>query len=217
MRSALSLTATLLRHKTAPAGILTMLALRDALTGCERILDIGCGIASPLRLFGCAHLTGIDAYAPDIDEARRKGTHHDLICGDVRQLARYVTPGQFDACVALDLIEHLTKEDGLELLEAMGRCATKRVVILTPSGFLPQGETQPGDFQAHLSGWTPAEMRALGYVVKGVLGPKNLRGEYHALRRRPTALWALVSLAGHLLWTKRHPEQAAAMVCVKTL
>ena len=99
----------------------------------------------------------------------------------------------------------------------MEKLARKRVVFFTPSGFLQQGHTNSDDLQPHLSGWTPAEMQQLGYQVIGLLGPKSLRGEYHRLKRRPDVIWGLVSLAGQCVWSKRHPDTAAAILCVKNL
>jgi hypothetical protein len=75
---------------------------------------------------------------------------------------------------------------------------------------------EEGDLQVHLSGWEPSEMKGYGYRVIGMLGPKCLRGEYHMLKWRPRIFWGLVSLLGHLLWTRWHPSQAASMLCVKT-
>ena len=140
-----------------------------------------------------------------------------MILGDVRQLAGAFEAGSFECCIAIDVIEHLSKEEGLEFAKNMERIASHRVVIITPSGFLPQGHAEEGDLQAHHSGWEAAEMREMGYKVIGLLGPKAWRGEYHRLRYRPRFLWAVLSLLAHLLWTKRHPESAAAILCVKEL
>ena len=58
-------------------------------------------------------------------------------------------------------------------------------------------------------------MTNYGYRVIGLLGPKSLRGEYHAIKRRPRIFWGIVSLLGHFLWTRNHPAKAAAILCVK--
>ena len=117
----------------------------------------------------------------------------------------------------MDLIEHLPKAGGLKLMREMESIARKQVVIFTPSGFKPQGHTAADDLEVHLSGWEPAEMKALGYRVIGLLGPKWLRGDYHTLKYRPRFFWGLVSLAGHFLWTRWQPKSAAAILCIKTL
>lgn len=152
---------------------------------------------------------------PDAEAARRLGTHDEIVICDLRRMDQHFTPGQFDACVALDVIEHLSKPDGLKMLRDMERLSTKRTIIFTPNGFLPQFHAEDSDLQQHLSGWEVAEMRAYGYKVIGLLGLKSLRGEYHRLKRKPRFFWAFIALLTHLLWTRNHPEKAAAILCVK--
>ena len=147
------------------------MALRKALDGCEDVLDVGCGKSTNLRWLDVKHSTGIDGYAPDLEEARRQKTHDELILGNVRELNNYFKPGQFDAVIAMDLIEHLTKEDGLRLIETMEKISRRKVIFFTPSGFLPQRHLNNDDLQEHLSGWEAEEMKQAGYQVIGMLGP----------------------------------------------
>ncbi len=216
MRSRTSLILLLLKQGFDPAQILTRLALRKALNGCENVLDVGCGKSMNLRWLDVKHSTGVDGYAPDLEEARRQETHDELISGNVRELDSYFRPGQFDAVIAMDVIEHLTKEDGLHLIQMMEKISRDRIILFTPSGFLPQHHLDKDDLQEHLSGWEAAEMERSGYQVVGMLGPKALRGEFHVLKRRPKIFWAGLSLLGHFFWTRWVPGKAAAILCVKT-
>ena len=69
-----------------------------------------------------------------------------------------------DSVFMLDLIEHLTKEDGLLLLKHAERIAREQIVIFTPLGFMPQ-HMEDGEldgwgmhgvqYQEHRSGWLP--------------------------------------------------------------
>jgi hypothetical protein len=190
--------------------------IRSALSGCKTLLDVGCGSDSPMRFLDRGHLVGLEGYAPVMDKARRNCTHDELILGDVKLLADLFPVRRFDACVALDVIEHLQKDDGWHMLENLERLATRKVVILTPNGFLPQ-MSKEGDLQEHLSGWTADEFRGRGYRVLGMNGPKSMRGEYHRMKYRPRAFWSLVSILAHHLYTRAHPEKAAAILCVKDL
>ena len=217
MKTGTALTLDLLKQKSDPAQVVVKLALRRALSGCQSVLDVGCGPSPTLRQLGVSHPVGIDGYKPSVDQAKKLNTHDEMVLGDVRELERYFRPKQFDACVALDVIEHLTKNDGLRMMQAMERIALKKVVLFTPSGFLPQKHSANDDLQEHLSGWEPAEMTGHGYEVTGLLGPKRLRGEYHAIKKRPRVLWGLISLLEHFIWTRNHPEKAAAILCVKDL
>lgn len=190
--------------------------LRQTTRDCQTVLDLGCGDSSPARFLTNPTLVGIDGYEPSVKTARERGTHDEVVLGDVREADRLFAGRRFDACIALDVIEHLPKDDGWRMLEAMERLANKVVVIFTPNGFVPQ-QSKNGDLQEHLSGWLPEEMRARNYTVRGMQGPKGLRGEYAALLNRPKFFWGIVSIFGHFLYTRRCPEKAFSIYCWKRL
>lgn len=217
MLNPISLAFKLLTLGEDPNQVLVKLALRKALLGCESVLDVGCGSSMTMRHLGVPKPFGVEGYAPACAEARAKNSHDQLVQCDVRELSSHFEPGQFDACIALDVIEHLTKQDGLKLMEDMEKIAKKRVVFFTPSGFLPQHHTSNDDLQEHLSGWEPTEMESHGYRVIGLLGPKSWRGEYHTLKRRPAIFWGMASFIVQCLVSQRHPASAAAILCVKQL
>lgn len=217
MKSQTKLTLDLLKLGADPAQILVKLALRKALMGCTSVLDVGCGFSPLLRQLGVSHAAGIEGYQPAFEKAQQLKTHDEIVLGDVRELSRHFKEGQFDACIAMDVIEHLPKEDGLRLMRDMERIAKKRVIFFTPNGFLPQRHSVNSDLQAHLSGWEAGEVKGYGYEVAGMLGPKKLRGEYHALLRRPAAFWGMVSFLSQIFQIRHHPEKAAAILCVKKI
>jgi hypothetical protein len=197
-----------------PAFLALVLEIRRALAGCATVLDLGCGDNSPMRFLTNARIVGVDGYEPSLKSAQDRGTHDEYHLADVRKVDELFGNRRFDACIALDVIEHLTKPDGWQMLAAMERLATKRVVIFTPNGFVPQ-QSKNGDLQEHLSGWLPDEMRQRGYQVTGMHGPKSLRGEYASLKYRPKALWSLMSVTAHYCHTRRHPEASFSIFCCK--
>ncbi len=204
-------------HWLTNPSLLTLIGeLRSTLRHCETVLDVGCGNSSPLRFLPKVHLVGLEGYAPALEEARRARTHDEYFSGNVKHLGDVFPSRRFDACVALDVIEHLDKEDGWRMLADMERLATRRVIIFTPNGFIPQ-RSQHGDLQEHLSGWTAQEMRQRGYRVLGMYGLKSLRGEYHRVKFQPRAFWVLVSMLTHYFYTRTRPEKAAAIYCAKDL
>jgi len=190
--------------------------LRRALRDCESILDLGCGQNSPARFLQGRYLVGMDGYEPDLKRAQERGTHDEYICGDVRSAAEQIRDRKFDACIALDVIEHLTKEDGWQMLKSMEEVATRCVVIFTPNGFIPQF-SQNGDLQQHLSGWEVSEMRQAGYRVLGMHGPKAMRGEKAIVRFRPRPVWGLISVLGHYLYSRQKAEKAFSIFCTKRM
>jgi len=159
MVSRTRLLINLIRHGIDVGPIITRLEVREALRDCNTALDVGCGPISTLRFLRFKRLAGIDGYPPSVEQAKKNATHDELVLGDIRELDRFFKTDQFDACLALDVIEHLTKEDGLKLAKAMERAASKRVVFFTPNGFLPQRHAERDDLQEHLSGWEVEEMR----------------------------------------------------------
>jgi SAM-dependent methyltransferase len=215
MKNSANLAFSLLKSGTDPGQILFKLALRKSLLGCKTVLDVGCGTAPTLRQLGIPHCVGIEGYRPAFEDAQRLKMQDEMVCGDIRNLNGYFRPRQFDACIAIDVIEHLPKEDGLKLMQDMELIAKRKVVFFTPNGFLPQKQATDSDLQAHFSGWEAEEMRKYGYEIHGMLGPKKLRGEYHLLKYRPRIFWGGVSALEQIFWTHHHPEKAAAILCIK--
>ena len=201
---------------TNPSLLMLVGELRCRLRDCSTVLDIGCGDDSPLRFLPNAHLVGMDGYPPALEKARSRGTHDDYFAGVAKSIRASFPDRRFDACVALDVIEHLPKDEGWRMLEEMERLATQRVVIFTPNGFIPQ-RGHGSDLQEHLSGWTADEMRQRGYKVHGIYGPKSLRGEYARIKYQPRVFWVLVSILAHYCHTRSRPEKSAAIFCVKNL
>jgi 2-polyprenyl-3-methyl-5-hydroxy-6-metoxy-1,4-benzoquinol methylase len=192
------------------------LELSKILKDCRSLLDIGCGVSSPTRFFSIEKTVGTDIHLPSVHEAKRKGTHHEIYLCDIKDISKNFAEKEFECCIALDVIEHLSKEDGYKLISDMERIASKKVVISTPNGLLPQ-KGESGDFQEHISGYNTDEMRRLGYRVIGILGHRFLRGEKHYFRFRPHFVAMLISEASQYLYARWHPEKAAALLCTKIL
>src|SRR5262245_10496722 len=103
---------SLLRESlTNPSLAILIRELEGALRGCETVLDVGCGNLSPMRFIRGPRLAGVDGYAPALQQARSNQTHDEFFLGDVKRLSDLFPSRRFDACVALDVIEHLPKED----------------------------------------------------------------------------------------------------------
>src|SRR5262245_38583150 len=109
MRNPFTLIWTLAKRGADPGTVVNWLEYRRARRGGAGLVAVGCGPESSARLFGFERLVGIDGYAPSLETARRTSTHDELVLGDIRELDRLVGVAQFDACMALDVIEHLSK------------------------------------------------------------------------------------------------------------
>jgi len=187
--------------------------LRKELKNCKTALDLGCGDYSPIQNVTLSYSVGVDAFKPSLKESKRRGIHYEYVLADVREIE--FKDKSFDAVLALDLIEHLTKEDGIKLIEKMERWARKKVIIFTPNGFLCQrGNSNP--FQTHRSGWNCNELKGLGFRVYGMNGWKKLRGYGAGLRYRPKIVWQIISDLTQKI-THHHPEWAFQLLAVKDM
>lgn len=191
---------------------------RECVNNCETLLDIGCGQHSPIHRFSkkLEYTVGVDAFEPAIEESKKLKIHSEYRVMDWRKMGGEFQEKSFDCVCALDFIEHLSKEDGLKLIDFMERIARKKVIIFTPNGFLPQGVHYGNPFQVHLSGWGVDEMKDMGYSVIGIGGWKPLKGEVAKIKWRPRFFWGKISLLSQPIVTNR-PSIAFAILCIKDL
>jgi SAM-dependent methyltransferase len=190
---------------------------QKALQDCSKILDLGCGDGSPLlALAQKPYSVGVDLFAPSIEKAKKLNIHNEYFQSDVMKIDELFPAKSFDAVMALDLIEHLEKEQGLALLKKMESVARKKIIIFTPNGFLTQGIHFDNPLQEHQSGWTVKEMKKLGFKVIGIGGFKPLRGDLAQIKWKPVFLWTIVSYITQL-FTRDVPSLAFSLLCIKEI
>lgn len=165
--------------------------LRDA----ESVLDVGCGSSSPIaKVPKHFYAVGVDAFGPSIEKSKQQGIHDAYKKADVLAVDKLFKKKQFDAVIALDLIEHLEKKQGFELIKKMSSLAKKKIIIMTPNGFYKQDPYDGNKWQVHHSGWSVDDFVKLGFTVRGIRGVKWLRGEYATLKWKPWIFWGIVSV-----------------------
>jgi len=191
--------------------------LEKELADCKSLIDIGCGSASPIKYTSFnGYSLGIDGFKPSIKNSKKSKIHSKYKLMNLLELGKNIKPKTFDCAIALDVIEHFTKEDGETLLASMEKIATKKIIIFTTNGFRPQGAYDNNQFQVHLSGWTPKEMKLKGYKVIGMHGLKSLRGNYAKIRFWPKPFWRLISDITQKIFINE-PDKTYAILCVKNL
>lgn len=138
------------------------------------ILDAGCGRSSLLKKIKKGiYRVGLDIYKPYILESKKQLIHDDYILGDVRALP--FQSNSFDCIMAIEVLEHLERSDGLKMIEEMERVAKKKIILTTPNGFLPtHAGPKDNPKESHLSGWKCDELRKLGFKLYGLNGLKKL-------------------------------------------
>lgn len=176
--------------------------LSRELEGMKTVLDIGCGKNSPIQYTKKDfHATGFDASYPSSD------IHDEYIQGNV--LNMNFPDNSFDAVIALDFIEHLKKERGIEFLKNVERIAKKKVVIVVPNGFVEQHDEN--DFLEHRSGWFLKDFK--NYKCIGMSGIKNIKRDKGRIIQKPRIFWVLVKDFSQFI-VKYFPKHAFHLFCV---
>ena len=145
-----------------------LMAVESAIQQVDVVLDVGPGIA-PMNYFRPKFhilLEPFDEYVQIL--TRRFATDGSVfvLSGTAQLLIGSFASNSVDTVFLLDVIEHLPKEDGLNILTHAKRIARKQVIVFTPLGFMPQtvheGEKDGwglggASVQEHLSGWFPED------------------------------------------------------------
>jgi cyclopropane fatty-acyl-phospholipid synthase-like methyltransferase len=135
----------------------------------DSILDLGCGLSCKSQYLSARVKVGVDIYRPYLLIA---SVEYDgaLICHDITKIKDLFLYRSFDVILLLDVVEHLQKEQSLQLIADCEQIAKKAVIIETPLGYIPQNIDiwgHGGDkYQTHRSGWTKEEFYKMGYLCK---------------------------------------------------
>lgn len=188
--------------------------MKRELSECRTVLELGCGHHSPIQVCNIPFSVGVDLFEPSLLESRRIGIHSQYVISDVRRCG--FKPRSFDAVIAVEVLEHLTKEEGVELLHQMVEWARRKVIITTPNGHLRQDPYGSNLLQQHQSGWGVQDLESLGFQVRGHAGWKALRGDKGYVKFRPAYLWERISdLTQPLVY--RFPGLAFQIMAVKLI
>lgn len=134
----------------------------------DSILDVACGLSLKSKFFDADIRVGVDIY-DEYFKHIESDVPYVTVRYDVRRLLDIFQENSFDYVIALDIIEHLTKEESLRMIEDLEKIAKKAVILETPKGYVPQNIDILGhgghEFQTHRCGWDVDELQALGYTV----------------------------------------------------
>ena len=136
----------------------------------KTVLDIGAGLR-PMPWYKPERHICVEPHMPYAERLEAAGyeTWH-LKAATALKLAAAKLP--IDAVYLIDVIEHMTRPEGAEVLQLARALEPKQIVVFTPDGFL----AQEGDawglggeyWQRHRSGWTPGDFP--GWAIEKYMG-----------------------------------------------
>lgn len=132
------------------------------------ILDVGCGLALKSKFLPAQIRVGVDIYEEYFKHIESE-VPYVVVKYDVRKLHEIFMPKSFDIVIGCDIIEHLEKEEALDMIKQCEAIAKMANIIEAPKGFIPQDIDILGygghDVQTHRCGFEAGELEALGYKV----------------------------------------------------
>jgi hypothetical protein len=132
-----------LTHKYIPGG--------DKFQTLEQQWDINAGPLAGNKW------TGVEVWEPYIKEFKLESRYDTIINQDVRELD-YDSIGPFDVAVAGDVLEHMTKEDAVKVVDNILNVATF-LFISIPIIHYPQEAVHGNPYEEHIKDdWSHAEM-----------------------------------------------------------
>ncbi len=136
----------------------------------QKVLDIGCGRGiNGCLLHGSRDLKGTELIGIEINDNYIKACKEHNIYKRIinHRLPEITLPDKsIDLVLCIEVIEHLTRKEGLKLLDEIDRVCKSRVILSTPNMFFQTIEGEDGDM--HKSLWTIKDFRSRGYKVYGM-------------------------------------------------
>lgn len=199
--------------------------LKNELSDCESVLDLGCGPSSPLQYCNnIKYSVGIEAFGPYLEATQKKRIHTEYVYRKIEEVD--FPENKFDAVIILEVLEHLPKETGYAILKNAEKWARKKIVVSSPNGYISQKQVDGNYLQKHLSGWDYLEMKGLGFKIRGLAGLKILRQEVQSdtmgddlmtsIKFKPRFFWFIIATFSQV-FTYFLPKYAFELFSVKKL
>jgi len=130
------------------------------------ILDVACGLSLKSKYIPAQIRVGVDIYDEYFHHIE-SDVPYVVVKQDARKLREIFVPKSFDIVMGLDILEHLEKEEALDVLRQCEEIAKKAVIFETTKGFSPQNIDIWGygghHWQTHRSGYEVEEFHQRGY------------------------------------------------------
>lgn len=203
-----------------------MWLLRQSLGSPKTILDLGCGDGNLMELLADGkqwQVTGVDLYVKNVKTASKRSIFIKVFKADVIKFVKQeiTKKKKYDVVFCSQVIEHIDRKKGEQLLILLESIARQRIIIGTPREFMEQPLHYLGDnpHQVHKSGWLEEDFRKRGYKVFGI-GLSPLWSEaglirIHNNRAAVSFYFALSFLLSPIVYFI--PKIAAGILCIKNI
>ena len=132
-------------------------------TDIKSIVDVGAGKGTYRNLLGQGYYwIAIEVWRNNVDKYELWKLYNKVYVDDIRS----VNLPDADCIILGDVIEHMEKESGLDVLK---KCISEynHVVLSIPTGEYPQGEIEGNPYEKHLSTWTFDEIEKIAdWIIK---------------------------------------------------
>ncbi len=147
------------------------------LSNVDNILDVGVGkgtyihLLKKKKLFRESSWTGIEVWTPYVENYNLKEFYNTIINEDVRKVN--FDKLKFDLIFMGDILEHMTKEEAIQLVTKLSNISTYCVISI-PIVHYPQGESFNNPFEKHVKDdWSHQEvLESFPNIIKTFQGKK---------------------------------------------
>lgn len=182
--------------------------------GHRSILEAGCGEGNLVRSRyfpkEISVKVGVEIFLPYALKANEQQVYNLTLVGDVRSLP--FKDDAFDCVVCVEVIEHMPKDQGFELINELERVTKRQLIISTTD--IPLGDIDPekaadGNMAMyHLARWNPNDFKEKGFNVYGMYPRFTQKSPYDPVY--------FLSYLLPMMWlVKYFPKYAKAFTAVK--
>lgn len=107
-------------------------------------------------------IDGIEGYAGYLTPVHA-WAYNEVHIGDALRLLPGIATASYDLVLAIDILEHFDKADGLAFLRECRRVARRMSLVSTPKQFCAQ-QVEANPFEDHRSVWSREELAGQGYA-----------------------------------------------------
>lgn len=125
------------------------------------VIDIGPGKGTYAKLLkpfvADTHWTGIEAWAPYINQYNLEQYYNYIVIADAR-VVDYERIGNSSLVIMGDVLEHMTKFEAIDLINRVKKF-TENIIISIPLWHLDQAPVEGNWFEIHKDHWEHKEMK----------------------------------------------------------